>query len=60
MELRIAKIPKGGNIAIQQVSSGRTPTGFRQHLGEGVEVIIKPYEIVARRVSRHKLNPENR
>ena len=65
-EIRIAKISKRGNIAIQPVDGIearklRENTNWIQAaFGEGVELIIKSYRAVAHGVSIYKVNPENK
>ena len=65
-EIRIAKISKGGNIAIQPVD-GTEARKLREDtnwiwaaFGEGVELITKSYGVVAHEVSIYKVNPENK
>lgn len=65
-DICIAKISKGGNIAIQPVDGTearklRENTNWiRTAFGEGVELITKSYGVVAHGVSMYKVNPENK
>lgn len=65
-EIRVAKISKGGNVAIQPVH-GTEARKLRENtnwiwaaFGEGVELVTKSYGVVAHGISSHKINPENK